>query len=233
MAKSGLNVDKSFKCQAFIEVVNVVNNTFPNACMDADNVENHMRTVVDETYCTYVEGQPKAKEYLNKPIPLLEELCLVAEDDHATGDHARSFYDQFGGTTPEDNNVPEPNEPMDCEAFEANSQIHEVLRSTTNKTTARSSRIRRTMGENVGMENVGDKLGQLVASIGQARKKTWKKKLSDALWDIKGYDNKDMGMVFGKLMKNKAQAELFYLRKSSLRKIWLDEYIESLKNSSP
>ncbi|XP_039125510.1 uncharacterized protein LOC120261626 [Dioscorea cayenensis subsp. rotundata] len=105
MARSGLKVDKSFKRQAFVDAANVVNSRFPTASMDADNVENHMRTLKqkyqdikklmnlsgvgwndtekklvleDETYRTYVEGQPKAKEYLNKPIPFFEELRLVA-----------------------------------------------------------------------------------------------------------------------------------------------------------
>ncbi|KAH7679212.1 hypothetical protein IHE45_06G044000 [Dioscorea alata] len=170
----------------------------------------------------------QAKEYWNKPIRLFEKLRLVARDNHAIGDHAQSFYDQFGGTIPEDDNVSALNEPMGCEAFEANSQIHEVLRSTTSKTTTRSRSTTRTMGE-----NVGDKLGQLTALIDLARKKTWKEKLSNALWDAESYDDKDIGMVFNRLMTNKAQAELFYLRKLSLRKIWLDEYIESIKNSSP
>ncbi|XP_039146793.1 uncharacterized protein LOC120284034 [Dioscorea cayenensis subsp. rotundata] len=222
MAKSGLKVDKSFKCKAFIEAGNVVNNRFPNACMDADNVENHMHklkqkyqdikklmnlsgvgwndwekmlVLKDETY-----RHPKAKKYLNKPIPLFEELRLVARDDHATGDYAQSIYDQFGGTIHEDDhdtipdNVPGPNEPMDCKAFVANNRRHEVLRSNASKTTTKSSRTTRTMCENVGMEIVGDKLGQLATSINRARKKASKEKLSDALWDMEGYDDKDMGM---------------------------------------
>ncbi|KAH7650984.1 hypothetical protein IHE45_20G027500 [Dioscorea alata] len=136
-----------------------------------------MLVLEDETYRTYVEGHPKAKEYLNKPIPLFEELRLVAGDDHATGDYARSIYDQFGGTIHEDDhdtvpdNVLAPNDPMDCEAVEGNSRRHEVLRSNTSKTTARSTRTRRTMGENDGMEIVGDKLGQLATSIDRAKKK--------------------------------------------------------------
>ncbi|XP_039137644.1 uncharacterized protein LOC120275190 [Dioscorea cayenensis subsp. rotundata] len=135
-----------------------------------------MLVLDDETYRTYVEGHQKAKEYLNKPIPLFEELRLVAGDDHATGDYARSIYDQFGGTIHEDkhdtipDNVPAPNDPMDCEAFEQNSRRHEVLRSNSSKSTARSSRTIRTMGENGAMEIVGDKLGQLATSIDRGKK---------------------------------------------------------------
>ncbi|KAJ0962381.1 hypothetical protein J5N97_030209 [Dioscorea zingiberensis] len=98
MEKARLKVDKSFKGQVFIEVRNIVINNFPAASMDADNVENHMRTMKqkyqeikkvlglsgvgwneelkiivleDDAYCTYVEAYPKAKELLNKPIPLM------------------------------------------------------------------------------------------------------------------------------------------------------------------
>ncbi|XP_039141171.1 uncharacterized protein LOC120278442 [Dioscorea cayenensis subsp. rotundata] len=101
MARSGMKVDKSFKRQAFVEAANLVNGRLPTTSMDADNVENHKRTLKqkypeimklmnlsgvgwndtekmlvleDETYRTYVEGQPKAKEYLNKPISFFEEL---------------------------------------------------------------------------------------------------------------------------------------------------------------
>ncbi|XP_039138730.1 uncharacterized protein LOC120276054 [Dioscorea cayenensis subsp. rotundata] len=147
MARSGMKVDKSFKRQGFVEAANIVNGRFPTASIDADNVENHMCTLKqkyqeikklmnlsgvgwndtekmlvleDETYQTYVEGQPKAKEYLNKPIPFFEELRLVAGDDHATGDQARSIYQQFGGTNEEDENPPTPDVPMEHEPLETN-----------------------------------------------------------------------------------------------------------------
>lgn len=44
IARSGLKVDKSFKRQAFVKAVNVVNNRSSATCMDADNVKNHMST---------------------------------------------------------------------------------------------------------------------------------------------------------------------------------------------
>ncbi|XP_039145095.1 uncharacterized protein LOC120282353 isoform X2 [Dioscorea cayenensis subsp. rotundata] len=153
---------------------------------------------------------------------------LVDDDDHATGDHVRSIFDQFGGTNPDDDCAPPTNEPKDCESFEVNSRRHETPRSSGTKT----GRTTRTVGENTAMDNVGDKLGELAASIDRARKKTWKEKLSDALWDMEGYDDGDMEMVFDRLMTNKKQAELFYLRKPSLRKRWLDNFIESIKNSN-
>lgn len=36
---------KSFKCQSFIEAANIVNNKFPPACIDTNNVENPMCTL--------------------------------------------------------------------------------------------------------------------------------------------------------------------------------------------
>lgn len=45
MARNCLKVDKSFKSQAFIEAMNIINSKFPTVCMDTNNVENHMRTL--------------------------------------------------------------------------------------------------------------------------------------------------------------------------------------------
>ncbi|XP_039146821.1 uncharacterized protein LOC120284067 [Dioscorea cayenensis subsp. rotundata] len=221
MTRTGLKVDKSFKHQAFVEATNVVNARFPTACMDAENMENHMSTLKqkyqdikklmnlsgvgwndeskmlvleDETYQTFVKGQPKAKEYLNKPIPFFEELWLVARDDHATCDHARTIYHQFGATTLEGESARPPNMPMDCEPVD---------------------------------------IGELAASIKTTKKKTWKEKLSDALWGMENYDDNEMEMVFEKLIKDKKQAENFYLRKLSLRKRWLDNFIASMRDDSP
>ncbi|XP_039134245.1 uncharacterized protein LOC120271639 [Dioscorea cayenensis subsp. rotundata] len=164
MARSGLKVDKSFKHQAFVEAANVMNSRFLTACMDADNVENHMCTLKqkyqdikkhlnlsgvgwndtekklvleDETYRTYAEGQPKTMEYLNKPIPIFDNLCLVAGDDHATGDYARTIFDEFGGTPSENESAPPSNALLDCEPMDTGNQRHEALRSSRSKIIAR------------------------------------------------------------------------------------------------
>ncbi|XP_039141289.1 uncharacterized protein LOC120278613 [Dioscorea cayenensis subsp. rotundata] len=219
MARNDMKVDKSFKRQTFVEVANIVNGRFPTTSMDAYNVKNHIRTLKqkyqeikklmnlsgvswndtekmlvleDETYQTY--GQPKAKEYLNKPIPFFEELQLVDGDDHTTGDQAHSIYQHFGGTNEEDENPPTPDVPMEHEPLETN-------------------------------------LGELAASIKENKKKTWKEKLLDALWSMEAYSDADMDVVFEKFHVNKDLAEAFYLRKPSLRKLWLDNFIASMRDS--
>ena len=45
MVRSCLKVDKSFKCQAFVEAANTVNSKSHVACLDTYNVENHMHTL--------------------------------------------------------------------------------------------------------------------------------------------------------------------------------------------
>lgn len=45
MSRNGLNVDKSFKCQAFVEVAKIVNRKFHVASMGVDNVKNHICTL--------------------------------------------------------------------------------------------------------------------------------------------------------------------------------------------
>ncbi|KAH7668768.1 hypothetical protein IHE45_11G033300 [Dioscorea alata] len=267
MARSGMKVNKSFKRQAFVEVANIVNGKFPTASMDADNQKyqeikklmnfsgmgwndtEKMLVLEDETYRTYVEGQPKAKEYLNKPIPFFEELLLVVGDDHATGDKARC-----GGTNEEDENPPTPDVPMEhepLETIEANklllsyalwsmeanepleTNVHrqEGARSSAYRSTARTNCMARSINENIASDNLANKLGELAASIKENKKKTWKDKLSYALWSMKGYSDADMDIVFEKLRVNKDHAEAFYLRKPSLHKLWLDNFIASMRDS--
>ncbi|KAM0951967.1 putative peptidylprolyl isomerase [Dioscorea sansibarensis] len=255
MARSGLKVDKSFKRQAFVEAANIVNSKYPAACVDADNVENHMHTLKqkyqdikklmnlngigwndseqvlvleDEMYRAYVEGQPKAKEYLNKHIPFFDELHLVVGDDYTTSDHARTIHHQFGGTNLEENNTPSSNKLMDYEPLDTSKQRHEVPWSSASKTTARTGHTSKTIGENVAIEHLLDKLGQLVSSIVKS-KQTWKEKLSDALWSMEGYSDEDLDMVFEELIVDKSLAESFYLRKPSLRQRWLNDFIAHVK----
>ena len=45
MARSDLKVDQSFKHQMYVKAVNIENSKFPAACMDVDNVDDHMRTM--------------------------------------------------------------------------------------------------------------------------------------------------------------------------------------------
>ncbi|KAJ0968767.1 hypothetical protein J5N97_021644 [Dioscorea zingiberensis] len=145
MARAGLKVDKSFKRRAFFEVATVINWSFTlSANMDADNVENHMRTIKQR----YQElkkvmelsgvgwndelkmfAHPKSKEHLNKPDNNLEELHLICGDDQATGQFSRSIYENFGVGDNEGVNEIEPDvEDMDAVPNEQGSQPPETPR---------------------------------------------------------------------------------------------------------
>ena len=117
---------------------------------------------------------------------------------------------------------------MDYEPLDTSKQRHEVPWSSARKTTARTGHTSKTIGENVAIEHLLDKLGQLVSSIVKS-KQTWKEKLSDALWSMEGYSDEDLDMVFEELIVDKSLAESFYLRKPSLRQRWLNDFIAHVK----
>ena len=101
-------------------------------------------------------------------------LFMMNWDGHATSDHAWTIYHQFGSTNLEDESAPPPNAPVDCEPMDTSNQRHEALRSSVSKIIVRASRTPRTNGEIVASENIGDKLGELAASIKESKTKTWK-----------------------------------------------------------
>ncbi|KAJ0970074.1 hypothetical protein J5N97_022951 [Dioscorea zingiberensis] len=194
MARAGLKVDKSFKRQAFVEAATVINRSFTlPANMDADNVENHMRTIKqryqelkkvmdlsgvgwygekkmfvleDETFRTFVEAHPKSKEWLNKPINNLEELRLICGDDQATGQFSRSIYENFGVSDNEGVNETEPDvEDMDATPSEQGSQPPETPRvSVSTPTSSRGSRTSRATFDSA-IEEIAKGVGELTCTL--------------------------------------------------------------------
>ncbi|KAJ0975167.1 hypothetical protein J5N97_017132 [Dioscorea zingiberensis] len=232
--------------------------------MDADNVENRLRTlkikyqelkkimglsgvgwndtskmlVLEiESYRTYVESFPKAKDLLSKPIPYYDDLRIVCGDDHATGDFARSIFDRFGSDDPDtEGNNKTPTNELEHEFEppvppEPNDQQREFPRHTSSASTARTGRASRLSNKNFIMDHFGEKFDGLSASIEASKPKPWKLMLSDALWSMEGYSDADLDMVFDILREDKKLAKGFYLRKLSLRKIWLDNFIANKKGS--
>ncbi|KAJ0963392.1 hypothetical protein J5N97_028514 [Dioscorea zingiberensis] len=252
LAKAGLKVNKSFKRQAFVEAANLVNRRFPLACMDANNVENHMRTLKqkyqdikklmnlngvgwnntrkmlvleDETYRTYVEAQPKAKEYLNKFVPFFRELQLVCGDDYARGEYAQTIFHQFGVSHPVPDNQPDGLDTMDSEPSENNYQQQEQPMSFSSNPNSRTAWASRATTENDVIINILEKVYDMVSSMWETKKKTWKDKLIEALWSMEGYSNKDMAKLYVTLRADRNLAEDFYLRNARLRKRFVDRFI--------
>ncbi|KAJ0970477.1 hypothetical protein J5N97_023354 [Dioscorea zingiberensis] len=207
------------------------------------NDTSKMLVLEIESYCTYVESFPKAKDLLNKPIPHYDDLRIVCGDDHATGDFARSIFDRFGSDDPDtEGNNETPTNELEHESEppvppEPNDQQREFPRHTSSASTARTGRASRLSNENFIMDHFGEKFDRLSASIEASnsieasRPKPWKLMLSDALWSMEGYSDADLDMVFEILRDDRKLAEGFYLRKPSLRKIWLDNFIANQKGS--
>nr|CAD1840727.1 unnamed protein product [Ananas comosus var. bracteatus] len=135
-AKSGLKVDKGFKKTAYVAAASTVNAKF-NTTFDAENVENHMRTLRAKyaeikkckeisragwneelkmiilegpTYATYVEAHPKAADVLNKPIKHYDALKIISGDDQATGQFCSTIYDNYINDSADGVNIAARNE---------------------------------------------------------------------------------------------------------------------------
>ena len=122
--------------------------------------------------------------------------------------------------------------PIVYESLEISDQ-REAPRSFANRSTARIGCTLRPNNENVALDAVRDKLGELVVSIKETKKKIWKEKLVATVWSMKGYSDVVMDWVFQRLCINKDLAEAFYLKKPSLCKMWLDNFFASKRDSSP
>ncbi|KAJ0967951.1 hypothetical protein J5N97_024868 [Dioscorea zingiberensis] len=145
-----------------------------------------MLVLEDETYRAFVEGHPKAKDYLNKPIPMFDELRMVCGDDHATGEFARSIFHPFGVPDPVSETQPEGLDNMESDPVDDNEQ-QEQPRSSTSIRNSRPPRASRTNTEEVIMKDIAQGIGQMAGSLKGLRKKNWKEKLTDALDTLQGY----------------------------------------------
>ncbi|KAJ0967895.1 hypothetical protein J5N97_024812 [Dioscorea zingiberensis] len=145
-----------------------------------------MLVLEDETYRAFVEGHPKAKDYLNKPIPLFDELRMVCGDNHATGEFAWSIFHPFGVSDPVFETQPEGLDNMESDSLNDTEQ-QEQPRSSTSNRNSRPPRASRTNNEDVVMTDIAQGIGQIAGSLKGLKKNNWKEKLTDALDTLQGY----------------------------------------------
>ncbi|KAJ0981644.1 hypothetical protein J5N97_009899 [Dioscorea zingiberensis] len=132
-------------------------------------------------------GHPKSKNYLNKPIPLFDELRMVCGDDHVTGEFAQSIFRPFGVPDLVSETQPEGHDNIDSDPLDDNEQ-QEQPRSFTSNRNSRPPRASRTSNEDVIMTNIAQVIGQIAGSLKGLKKKNWKEKLTDALNTLQGYN---------------------------------------------
>ncbi|KAJ0960414.1 hypothetical protein J5N97_001776 [Dioscorea zingiberensis] len=191
-----------------------------------------MLVLEDETYWAFVEGHPKAKDYLNKPIPLLDELRLVCGDDHATGEFARTIFHPFGVPNPVLETQPEGVDTMESDPLDENEQ-QEQPRSSTSNRNIRPPRASRTNNEDTIMNDISQSIGQMLASLKALKKKNWKEKLTEALDTLQGYSIEDMNTLYVTLRADRRLAEDFYMRTQSLREFFVNEFLAERRASRP
>ncbi|KAJ0960975.1 hypothetical protein J5N97_001053 [Dioscorea zingiberensis] len=139
-----------------------------------------MLVLKDETYWAFVEGHPKAKDYLNKPIPLLDELQLVCGDDQATGEFTWTIFHPFGVPYPVLETQPEGHDNMESYPLDENEK-QEQPRSSKSNRNSRPPRASRTSNEDTIMIDIVQSIGQMAGSLKALKKKNWKEKLTEAL----------------------------------------------------
>ncbi|KAJ0963076.1 hypothetical protein J5N97_028198 [Dioscorea zingiberensis] len=120
-----------------------------------------MLVLEDETYRAFVEGHPKAKDYLNKPIPMFDELRMVCGNDHTTGEFARSIFHPFGVPDPVSETQLEGDDNMESDPIDNNEQQQQPRSSTSNRN-SRPPRASRTSNEDVIMTDIAQGDGVVV-----------------------------------------------------------------------
>ncbi|KAJ0972500.1 hypothetical protein J5N97_020459 [Dioscorea zingiberensis] len=191
-----------------------------------------MLVLEDETYRAFVEGHPKAKDYLNKSIPLFDELRMVYGDDHATGDFARTIFHPFGVPDPVSETQPEGLDNMESDPLTDNEQQEQPRTSTSNRN-SRPPRASRSSNDDVIMTDIAQGIGQIAGSLKGLKKKNWKEKLTDALDTLQGYSIQDMNLLYVTLRDDRRLAEDFYMRTQSLREFFVDEFLAGRRASRP
>ncbi|KAJ0970549.1 hypothetical protein J5N97_018508 [Dioscorea zingiberensis] len=186
----------------------------------------------DETYRAFVEGHPKVKDYMKKPIPMFDELRMVCGDDHATGEFARSIFHLFGVPDPVSKTQPEGLDNMESNPLDENEQQEQPMSSTSNRN-SRPPRASRTSNEDVIMTDIAQGIGQIAGLLRGLRKKNWKEKLVDALDTLQDYSIQDMNLLYVTLRNDRRLAEDFYLRTQSLREFFVDEFLAERRASRP
>ncbi|KAJ0969927.1 hypothetical protein J5N97_022804 [Dioscorea zingiberensis] len=166
-----------------------------------------MLVLEDETYRAFVEGHSKAKDYLNKPIPMFDELRMVCSDDHVTGEFARSIFHPFGVLDPLSETQPEGLDNMESDPVDDNEQ-QEQSRSSTSNRNSRPPCASRTSNKDVIMTDIAQGIGQIACSLKGLRKM----KLTDALDTLQGYSIQEMNMLYVTLRDDRHLTEYFYLR---------------------
>ncbi|KAJ0985531.1 hypothetical protein J5N97_003887 [Dioscorea zingiberensis] len=172
---------------------------------------------------------PKAKELLNKPIPHFDDLRIICGDDHATGEFARTIFHQFGSeNTKEEGAGAGAGVDMETEPSENNNNNNnnegETARTSTTNNAQKRRRASRVNSEGTSVDPMCNKFDRLATSIDNSSK-DWKEKMSDALWSMEGYDDDELEIVYLALRGNRDLAEDFYMRKPSLRKKFVDQFI--------
>ncbi|KAJ0960162.1 hypothetical protein J5N97_002053 [Dioscorea zingiberensis] len=179
-----------------------------------------------------LKGYPKAKEYLNKPIPLFEELRVVCGDDHATGEFARTIFQPFGASEQAVETETEGHDDMESDPSPGTVHHEQPINSSSNRNN-RPPRASRSSNEDAAMSDIAHSIGEIAASMKRMKKKSWKDKLTDALDTLQGYSVQDMNLLYMTLRNDRPLAEGFYMRSQSLRIFFVDDFLAQRRASRP
>ncbi|KAJ0984130.1 hypothetical protein J5N97_002486 [Dioscorea zingiberensis] len=170
-----------------------------------------------------MKGHAKAKDYLNNPIPLFDELRLLCGDDHVTGEFAWTIFYPFGVLDPVFETQPEGLDNMESDPLDDNEQ-QEQPRSSTNIRNNRPPRASRTsIGEFI-MTDIAKGIAQIAGSLKGLKEKNWKEKLTDALDTLQGYNIQDMNLLYVTQSNDRRLTKDFYMRMQSLSEFFVYEF---------
>nr|CAD1830073.1 unnamed protein product [Ananas comosus var. bracteatus] len=237
-AKSGLKVDKGFKKTVYVAAASTVNAKF-NTTFDAENVENHMRTLrakyAEIKKCKEISGagwNEELKMIILEGPTYATYVEIICGDDQATGQFCSTIYDNYindpadgvnsearNEMTPDDDGIGGRGLGQDGDAFTPTNNNDAIPSSGK----SRGKRPREANNEHF------DDLIATVKEVAVAIKTSATAHWSDNLWpkivEAGGYSSEVYDAAYSFLYDDEKQGRLFMSKPTESRRAWLDRFV--------
>ncbi|XP_021776113.1 uncharacterized protein LOC110739945 [Chenopodium quinoa] len=237
--RKGHRPNNAFKTSSFIAAAKMISEKF-HTCT-ADHVENHMRTVrttwgvisqvrgrsgfgwddnvkmvtaSPNAYEAYIQQYPSHEKYLNKKIDMYDEISIVAGKDNARGNFSKKFGDIQTNSSGQPSTI----------------EVEPTKSDSATSSEPRYHKMRSRAEEEGDLRHISTQLGEVVSGL---------KKFSDNQLDVENLYGEIMKMddvdevvrvaAFDHLVEREMLARAFLTKSEALRKLWIQNFVKSLR----
>ncbi|XVE71558.1 hypothetical protein DITRI_Ditri10aG0160900 [Diplodiscus trichospermus] len=166
----------------------------------------------------FIQAHPHHEKYLNKKIEMYDEMALVVRKDIATGSFVKSFADLDMDTE------------IDSTPLQDEFDFEEVSKASSIPSTQKRSHQKRKHNSNSDDEGI-EKLAMEVKEVAIAPKEMSKDRLIVSnlytkVMKTEDFDEITLATVFDYLVQNEMFAKAFIAKNATLRKIWVQKFID-------